>query len=72
MIDDANRSSDVVAEDSDVDKKPAASVNKIGAPMGASLKRPPGSKKAKKELLLRDTSLSGSTAAGAAAPVQKG
>jgi hypothetical protein len=41
-------------------KKPAASVNKIGAPMGASLKRPPGSKKAKKELLLRDTSLFGS------------
>jgi hypothetical protein len=65
MIDDADRSSDVVAEDSDADKKPAASVNKIGAPMGASLKRPPGSKKAKKELRLRDTSLSGSTAAGA-------
>jgi hypothetical protein len=61
MIDDADRSSDVVAEDSDADKKPVASVNKIGAPMGASLKRPPGSKKAKKELLLRDTSLSGST-----------
>jgi hypothetical protein len=61
MIDDANRSSDVVAEDSDADKKPAASVNKIGAPMGASLKRPPGSKTAKKELHLRDTSLSGST-----------
>jgi hypothetical protein len=38
MIDDADRSSDVVAEDSDADKKPAASVNKIGAPMGASLK----------------------------------
>jgi hypothetical protein len=65
MIDDADRSSDVVAEDSDADKKPAASVNKIGAPMGASLKRLPGSKQAKKELLLRDTSLSGSTAAGA-------
>jgi hypothetical protein len=32
MIDDADRSSDVVAEDSDGDKKPAASVNKIGAP----------------------------------------
>jgi hypothetical protein len=53
-------------EDLDGDKKPAASVNKIGAPMGASLKRPPGSKKAKKELLLRDTSLSGSTAASVA------
>jgi hypothetical protein len=50
MIDDADRSSDVVAEDSDADKKPAASVNKIGAPMGASLKRPPGSKKAKNAL----------------------
>jgi hypothetical protein len=62
MIKDADRSSDVVAEDPDADKKPAASVNKIGAP---SLKRPPGSKKAKKELRLRDTSLSGSTAAGA-------
>jgi hypothetical protein len=60
MINDADRSSDVVAEDSNADKKPAASVNKIGAPMGASLKRPPGSKKAKKEMLLRDTSLSGS------------
>jgi hypothetical protein len=57
MIDDADRSSDVVAEDSDGDTKPAASVNKIGAPMGASLKRPPGLKKAKKELLFRDTSL---------------
>jgi hypothetical protein len=56
----------VVAEDSDGDKKPAASVNKIGAPMGASLKRPPGSKKAKKELLFRDSSLSGSTAASVA------
>jgi hypothetical protein len=33
--------------------------------MGDSLKRPLGSKKAKMELLLRDTSLSGSTAAGA-------
>jgi hypothetical protein len=67
MIDDANRSSDVVAEESDADKKPpAASVNKIGAPMGASLKRPPGSKKAKKELLFRDSSLSGLTAASVA------
>jgi hypothetical protein len=66
MVDDADRSSDVAAEDSDGDKKPAASVNKIGAPMGASLKRPPGSKKAKKELLLRDTSLSGSTEASTA------
>jgi hypothetical protein len=66
MIVDADRSSDVVAEDSDADKKPAASVNKIGAPMGASLKRPPGSKKAKKELLFRDSSLSGSTAASVA------
>jgi hypothetical protein len=66
MIDDADRSSDVFAEDSDGDKKPAASVNKIGAPMGASLKRPPGSKKAKKELLFRDSSLSGSTAASVA------
>jgi hypothetical protein len=47
MIDDADRSSDVVAEDSNADKKPAASVNKIGAPMGASLKRPPGSEKSK-------------------------
>jgi hypothetical protein len=63
MVDDADRSSDVAAEDSDADKKPAAAVNKLGAPMGASLKRPTGSKKAKKELLLRDTSLSGSTAA---------
>jgi hypothetical protein len=34
--------------------------------MGASLKRPPGSKKAKKELLFRDSSLSGSTAASVA------
>jgi hypothetical protein len=34
--------------------------------MGASLKRPPGSKRAKKELLLRDTSLSASTANSAA------
>jgi hypothetical protein len=34
--------------------------------MGASLKRPPGSKKAKKELLFRDTSLSGSTVASVA------
>jgi hypothetical protein len=66
MVDDADRSSDVVAEDSDGNKKAAASVNKIGAPMGASLKRPPGSKKAKKELLLRDSSLSGSTAASTA------
>jgi hypothetical protein len=66
MIDDADRSSDVVAEDSDGDKKPAASVNKIGAPMGASLKRPPGSKKAKKEFLFRDSSLSGSTAVSVA------
>jgi hypothetical protein len=33
------------------DKKPTASVNKIGASMGASLKRPQGSKRAKKELL---------------------
>jgi hypothetical protein len=38
MVDDADRSSDVAAEDSDGDKKFAASVNKIGAPMGASLK----------------------------------
>jgi hypothetical protein len=66
MVDDADRSSDVVAEDSDADKKPAASVNKIGAPIGASLKRPPGSKKAKKELLFRDSSLSGSTVASVA------
>jgi hypothetical protein len=34
--------------------------------MGASLKRPPGSKKAKKELLFRDSSLSGSTVASVA------
>jgi hypothetical protein len=66
MVDDANRSSDVFAEDSDADKKPATCVNKIGAPMGASLKRPPGSKKAKKELLFRDSSLSGSTVASVA------
>jgi hypothetical protein len=58
-----DRSSDVPVEESDGDKKPAASVNKIGAPIGASLKRPPGFKRAKKELLLKDTSLSGSTAA---------
>jgi hypothetical protein len=66
MVDDADRSLDVAVEDLDGDKKPAASVNKIGAPMGASLKRPPGSKKAKKELLFRDTSLSGSTVASVA------
>jgi hypothetical protein len=66
MVDDADRSSDVAAEDSNGDKKRAASVNKIGAPMGASLKRPPGSKKAKKELLFRDSSLSGSTVASVA------
>jgi hypothetical protein len=49
------------AEVSDGDNKPATSVNKIGAPMGASLKRPPGSKRAKKKLLLRDLSSSGSS-----------
>jgi hypothetical protein len=38
MVDDADRSSEFAVEDSDGDKKPAASVNKIGAPMGASLK----------------------------------
>jgi hypothetical protein len=59
MVDEVNRSSDVAVEVVDGDKKPASSVNKIGAPMGASLKWPPGSKRAKKELLLRDsTSLS--------------
>jgi hypothetical protein len=41
MVDDADRTSDVAAVDSDGNKKPAASVNKIGAPMGDSLKRPP-------------------------------
>jgi hypothetical protein len=66
MVDDVDRSSDVAVEVLDGDKKPAASVNKIGAPMGASLKRPPGLKKAKKELLFRDTSLSGSMVATAA------
>jgi hypothetical protein len=70
IVDDADRSSEVAAEDSNGDngdqKKPAASVNKIGAPMGASLKPPPGSKKAKKELLFRDSSLSGSTVASVA------
>jgi hypothetical protein len=45
MVDDVDRSSDVAVEVLDGDKKPAASVNKIGAPIGASLKRPPGSKK---------------------------
>jgi hypothetical protein len=66
MVDDGDRSSELSAEDSNSDKKPAVSVNKIGAPMGASLKQPPGSKKAKKELLLKDTSLSASTANSAA------
>jgi hypothetical protein len=67
MVDNVDRSSDVAVEVTDSDKKPAAaSVNKIGAPMGASLKRPPESKKAKKELLFRDTSLSGSTVASVA------
>jgi hypothetical protein len=47
MVDHVDRSSDVAVEDLDGDKKPAASVNKIGAPMGASLKRPPGSEKSK-------------------------
>jgi hypothetical protein len=56
MVDDVDRSSDVVAEVLDGNKKPAASVNKIGAPMGASLKQPLGCKRAKKELLLNDTS----------------
>jgi hypothetical protein len=32
LVDDADRSSDFSAEDSDGDKKPAASVNKTGAP----------------------------------------
>jgi hypothetical protein len=63
MVDDVDQSSDVAVEVLDCDKKPAASVNKIGTPMGASLKQPPGSKKAMKELLFRDTSLSGSTVA---------
>jgi hypothetical protein len=58
MVDDADRSSEFAAEDYDGDRKPAASVNKIGVPMAASLKQPPGSKRAKKELLLQDTSLS--------------
>jgi hypothetical protein len=44
--------SDVVAEDSDSEKKPAASVNKIGAPMGACLKRPPVSEKSKEGVAL--------------------
>ncbi len=67
MVDDVDRSSNVAVEVVDGDKKPAASVNKIGAPMlGASLKRPPGSKKAKKGLLFRDTILSGSTVASTA------
>jgi hypothetical protein len=65
-VDDADRSSDFAAEDSNGDKKPAASVNKIGTPMGASLKQPPGSKRAKIQLLFRDTSLSGSTTNSAA------
>jgi hypothetical protein len=52
MVDDADRSADFAAEDSDGDKKHAASINKIGAPMGASLKQPPGSKRAKNELPL--------------------
>jgi hypothetical protein len=39
MVDDVDRSLNVAVEDLDDDKKPAASgVNKIGAPMGASLK----------------------------------
>jgi hypothetical protein len=65
MVHDADRTSEFAAEVSDGDKKPAASVNKTGAPMGASLKQPSGSKRAKKELLLRDMSLTGSTAAAA-------
>jgi hypothetical protein len=60
MVDDMQRSSDVAEQDFDGDKKPAASVNKIEALMGASLKQ-------KKTLLLRDMSLSRSTAAAAAA-----
>jgi hypothetical protein len=61
-IDDGDRSSEFAVEDFESDKKHAASVNKIGAPMGVSFKQPPGSKRAKKELLLRDTSLYGSNA----------
>jgi hypothetical protein len=45
MVDDVDRSLDVAVEDLHGDKKPAASVSKIGAPMGASLKRSPWSKK---------------------------
>jgi hypothetical protein len=63
MVDDVDRSFDVAVHDFDGDKKPAASVNKIGAPMGASLKRPSGSTIAKKELLFKDTIQSKSTAA---------
>jgi hypothetical protein len=59
MLDDAKGSSEFAVEDFDGEQKPAASVNKIGALIGASLKCPSGSKRAKKELLLRDTSLSG-------------
>jgi hypothetical protein len=66
MVDDIDRSSDIAVEDVDGDKKPTASVNKIGAPMGASLKRSSGSKLAKKELHFRDSSLSGSIANSAA------
>jgi hypothetical protein len=53
MVDDVDRSSDVAVEVVDGDKKPAASVNKIGAPMGASLKRPPGSEKSKEGVALQ-------------------
>jgi len=65
MVDDEDRSSNFAVEDSDGDKKPAA-VNKIGAPMGASLKRPPGSKQAKKDLQLKDGVSQSDTAASAA------
>jgi hypothetical protein len=67
MVDDADRSSEFAAQAFDGDKKPAASVNKIGAPMGAPSKQPPGSETANKELHLRDMSLSRPTSASSAA-----
>jgi hypothetical protein len=66
MVDDVDRSLDVAVEDLHGDKKPAASVSKIGASHGSLLEMISRIKKAKKELLFRDTSLSGSTVASAA------
>jgi hypothetical protein len=52
MLDYADRSWDVVADDSDADKKPAASVNKIGPPHGSLLETTSRIKKSKEGVAL--------------------